>query len=66
MWNEFAAGLDPAERPTWVKRVEQIPMTDGFRPNKSAIESEPLDSGAELWVYEPDQKRYIVAEGALP
>mgnify|MGYP001819833606 FL=1 len=66
VWNEFAAGLDPAERPTWVKRVEQIPMTDGFRPNKSAIESEPLDSGAELWVYEPDQKRYIVAEGASP
>ena len=51
-WNEFAAGLRPSERPTWLKRVERIPMTDGFRPNKSILESEPLDSAAELYRYD--------------
>ncbi len=64
VWNEFATGLAPAERPAFVKRVEQIPMTDGFRPNKSAIESEPLDAGAELWAYDADQERYIAVEAS--
>mgnify|MGYP002063383906 CR=1 FL=1 len=30
-WNRFTTDLDPIERPAWVKRVERIPMTDGFR-----------------------------------
>jgi len=51
-WNEFAVGLDPSERPAWVKRVERMPMTDGFRPDKSALEGDPLDAGAELLVYD--------------
>jgi putative long chain acyl-CoA synthase len=57
-WNEFAAGLDPSERPHWVKRVERIPMTDGFRPDKAALESDPLDAGAELFVYDEKTKKY--------
>ncbi len=61
-WNEFAQKLDPAERPTWVKRVEHIPMTDGFRPNKAALESQPLGSGAELLVYDDATGRYRPAE----
>ena len=60
-WNEFAAGLDPRERPHWVKRVERIPMTDGFRPDKSALESQPLHAGAELFVYDEDAQQYGVA-----
>ncbi|MGB3050317.1 MAG: alpha/beta fold hydrolase [Polyangiales bacterium] len=61
-WNEFAAGLDPSERPHWVKRLERIPMTDGFRPDKLALESAPLGVGAELFVYDEDAQRY----GAAP
>ena len=38
------------------------PMTDGFRPNKAALESEPLDSGAELFVYDEAAERYHAAE----
>ena len=60
-WNEFAAELDPAKRPAWVKRVERIPMTDGFRADKSALEREPLRSGAELLVYEEATGRYSPA-----
>ena len=60
-WNEFAAGLDPSERPAWLKRVERIPMTDGFRPNKSTIESEPIDFAAELFVYDETAERYRLA-----
>ncbi len=65
-WNEFAAGLNPSERPTWLKRVERIPMTDGFRPDKSILEREPLDSGAELFVYEESAARYRSADGEVP
>jgi putative long chain acyl-CoA synthase len=57
-WNEFAVGLDPTKRPSWVKRVERIPMTDGFRPDKAALESEPLEAGAELFVYEEETRLY--------
>jgi putative long chain acyl-CoA synthase len=57
-WNEFAAGLDPSERPAWVKRVESIPMTDGFRPDKAALEGDPLDAGAELFVYDEKTHTY--------
>jgi acyl-CoA synthetase (AMP-forming)/AMP-acid ligase II len=57
-WNEFAAGLDPSERPAWLKRVERIPMTDGFRPDKSAIESDPLGAGAELFAYDENAQQY--------
>jgi putative long chain acyl-CoA synthase len=57
-WNEFAGGLEPGERPSWVKRVERIPMTDGFRPDKAALESDPLDAGAELFVYDEKTKKY--------
>jgi len=57
-WNEFAARLDPSERPSWVKRVERIPMTDGFRPDKAALEGDPLDAGAELFVYDEKTELY--------
>jgi putative long chain acyl-CoA synthase len=57
-WNEFAAGLDPTERPAWVKRVEGIPMTDGFRPDKAALEGDPLDAGAELLAYDVETQAY--------
>jgi putative long chain acyl-CoA synthase len=57
-WNEFAARLDPSERPAWVKRVERIPMTDGFRPDKAALEGDPLDAGAELFIYDEETQSY--------
>ena len=57
-WNEFAAALDSGERPGWLKRVERIPMTDGFRPDKTALESDPLDAGAELFVYDDETRLY--------
>ena len=60
-WNEFAAALDPTQRPKWVKRVEGIPMTDGFRPDKAALEGDPLDAGAELLVYDPETQTYTRA-----
>jgi hypothetical protein len=60
-WNEFAAGLDPRERPQWVERLERIPMTDGFRPNKSALESATPGDGAELFVYDGVAQRYAPA-----
>jgi putative long chain acyl-CoA synthase len=57
-WNEFAAGLDPSERPAWLKRVERIPMTDGFRPDKAALEGESLAAAAELFVYDEKRQAY--------
>jgi putative long chain acyl-CoA synthase len=63
-WNVFSAGLGPSERPAWLKRVEAIPMTDGFRPDKSALESEPLEAGAELLRYDEDAQRYVAWDGS--
>jgi len=57
-WNAFASVLDPRERPAWVKRVERIPMTDGFRPDKSALERSPLEAGQELFVYDETSQQY--------
>ena len=57
-WNEFAAELDPRERPHWVHRLERIPMTDGFRPDKSALETSALRQGAELFTYDEQAQRY--------
>ena len=65
-WNAFASELDPSERPVWLKRIERIPMTDGFRPNKSLLESEPLDVAAELFVYDEAEQRYRPADAASP
>ncbi len=61
-WNQFTAELSPPERPAWVKRVEGIPMTEGFRPDKAALESEPLDAGAELFAYDESTERYRAAQ----
>ncbi|MGB5267263.1 MAG: hypothetical protein WBN30_11775, partial [Polyangiales bacterium] len=52
----------PRHRPHWVKRVERIPMTDGFRPDKSALESAAFGEGAELFAYDERAQRY----GAAP
>jgi putative long chain acyl-CoA synthase len=57
-WNEFTTELNPSECPGWVKRVERIPMTDGFRPDKAALETDPLDAGAELFVYDDETRLY--------
>ncbi len=62
-WNRFASGLNSIERPAWVKRVEGIPMTDGFRPDKSSVELDALDQGAELFVYDEAAGRYRAASG---
>jgi putative long chain acyl-CoA synthase len=62
-WNAFSEGLRPNERPAWLKRVESIAMTDGFRPDKAALESDPLDAGAELFVYDQKAQRYVVWQG---
>jgi hypothetical protein len=35
-----------------------MPMTDGFRPDKAALEGDPLDAGAELFVYDEKTKLY--------
>ncbi len=60
-WNAFVAGLDPSHRPTWVKRVERIPMTDGFRPDKSALEGDLLANAAELYALDEQEQRYAPA-----
>ncbi|HSN83691.1 MAG TPA: alpha/beta fold hydrolase [Polyangiales bacterium] len=65
-WNQFAASLDSSLRPAWVKRVERIPMTDGFRPDKAALESEALDAGAELLEYDETTGSYRAVAAAGP
>jgi putative long chain acyl-CoA synthase len=65
-WNRFATQLSPSERPAWVKRVDRIPMTDGFRPDKAALEGEPLEAGAELLTYDELAERYWAVQAGGP
>jgi putative long chain acyl-CoA synthase len=58
-WNEFATRLDPSLLPQWVKRVAAIPMTDGFRPNKAALEGQSLEAGLELFRRDPSTGHYL-------
>jgi putative long chain acyl-CoA synthase len=60
-WNAFIAGLEPSHRPAWVKRVERIPMTDGFRPDKSLLEGDLLANAAELYTFDEQEQRYAPA-----
>lgn len=52
-WNTFIAGLEASERPARVKRVDHIPMTDGFRPDKSLMEGDLADDAGELHASDP-------------
>lgn len=63
-WNALAEKLDSKQRPVWVKRIEAIPMTDGFRPDKAILESEPLDRGVELLAYDAETERYHLVDDA--
>ena len=60
-WNAFIAGLGPSERPAWVKRVERLPMTDGFRPDESLLEGNLLAGAAELFAFDEPAQRYAPA-----
>jgi putative long chain acyl-CoA synthase len=60
-FNSFALELDPSHRPAWVKRVEQIPMTDGFRPDKALLEAGPRAGAAELFAFDSQTQRYAPA-----
>ena len=57
-WNALIEGLDPGLRPAWVKRVTEIPMTVGFRPDKAALETAALDDCAQLLRYDPKKGAY--------
>ena len=57
-WNAFIAGLDPIQRPAWVKRVDRIPMTDGFRPDKTLFGGDLLANAAELYAFDEQEQRY--------
>lgn len=65
-WNRFALELDPSRRPAWIKRVEAIPLTDGFRPDKAVLEREPLDAGVELFAYDEGTESYRLVQGTRP
>jgi putative long chain acyl-CoA synthase len=57
-WNERVATLPQRLRPAWVKRLTNIPMTVGFRPDKSALETAPLDECVQLLRYDPKKGAY--------
>jgi len=57
-WNHLVDTLPSNLRPTWVKRVTDMPMTVGFRPDKSALEMTELDECAQLMRYDATTGSY--------
>ena len=46
-------------RPAFVRVVDDIPMTDGFRPRKSGFRADPLGGeGATLYRWDDAEGRY--------
>ncbi|MGB5813420.1 MAG: hypothetical protein WBG86_22990, partial [Polyangiales bacterium] len=63
-WNGFAEALSPDHKPTWIQRVDRIPMTQGFRPDKAALEAASASSEAETFVYDEGTDRYVARTGS--
>jgi putative long chain acyl-CoA synthase len=57
-WNQQVGELPASLRPAWVKRVTEIPMTLGFRPDKAALETAPLDDCVQLLRYDRTKEAY--------
>ncbi len=63
-WNAFAAKLDPALRPASITRVDEIPMTEGFRPNKAVLEQQDLALAGESYTLDDASGLYAQAPNA--
>ena len=63
---EFVTGLAPSLRPAFVRVVDEIPLTDGYRPRKSAFRKAPLGQESDAAnAYRWDESRAaLVAEQA--
>ena len=62
--------LQPRDRPKYLRVVDAIPLTDGYRPLKRALREQPLDSATQLfeWSLESyrrrDASRRLSSEGS--
>jgi hypothetical protein len=44
--------------PRYVRHVDRIPLTDGYRPIKDALRSEPIGPDGRTWRVEPARETY--------
>jgi acyl-CoA synthetase (AMP-forming)/AMP-acid ligase II len=54
-----ALHLSPHERPRSVRVVDQVPMTDGNRPLKSALRTGPVRPAQVRYRYDEKRARYV-------
>ena len=59
--------LEPHQRPVWIRLVDAIPMSDGYRPMKSVLAEEGIEPGPRAFVlsgtaYVPRDGSVVVAE----
>ena len=52
------AALPEHARPRRLRRVEAIPLTDGFRPLKKPIRDLGFADGPEIWAWNPTTSAY--------
>jgi hypothetical protein len=51
--------LWPHERPRLVRRVAEIPMTEGFRPIKAKLQEQGSPPALEVLRYDAAAERYV-------
>ena len=54
--------LETPERPTYIKQVDRIPLTEGFRPDKFKLEQSALLSSGPLFVFDDGERRFVRVE----
>ncbi len=53
------AALPEYARPRRIRRVDALPMTDGYRPIKQALAGLDLSDGPEVLAWDPRAQRYV-------
>ncbi|MEM7136993.1 MAG: alpha/beta fold hydrolase [Myxococcota bacterium] len=64
--NRFTETLPCEDRPAWIKRVDRIPMTDGFRPDHAGLQAAALRGALETFTLDPDTSQYVAPPDAQP
>jgi putative long chain acyl-CoA synthase len=56
--SDAAAPLPDNAPPVFLRRVDAIPMTDGYRPLKGPVRDLGVERGPDVYAWDPAQRRY--------
>jgi putative long chain acyl-CoA synthase len=60
-----ARTLPEYARPRWIRVVESLPMTDGYRPIKRSVRDLDMSPGANVFAWDPRAQRFTATASDL-